>query len=301
MLAHPRRRGVPGARVPVSRPASLDASVGALRGTPVRRLSRRRAQRARPAWPTWRGSSGRGSRSSTLRTLSRCVWRTSSPYRPRTGRRSGSGRSPPAWWSSAPGPSTRSGPPPTMRRSIVRARAGREASTIRVWREGLSVSHAAMGDLERRAFPLLKRGEPFARLCAAGRATSSRGGGARGGQPPACAGSRTASSRVFPRSAPPLGPAGASSRPRPCQAQEAPEVVPRRSHALRRVRPTPDHADRRCRAARSGRHRAGPAGPPARRACSTGSSDARAWWRGTTVASPRGTRGSSWCRERAAA
>jgi hypothetical protein len=43
-----------------------------------------------------------------------------------------------------------------------------EASTIRVWREGWSVSHAAMGDLERRLFPLLERGEPLARLCAAG-------------------------------------------------------------------------------------------------------------------------------------
>jgi Putative DNA-binding domain len=42
-----------------------------------------------------------------------------------------------------------------------------EASTIRVWREGWSVSHAAMGDLERRVFPLLERGESFARLCAA--------------------------------------------------------------------------------------------------------------------------------------
>jgi hypothetical protein len=43
-----------------------------------------------------------------------------------------------------------------------------EASTIRVWREGWSVSHAAMGDLERRVFPLLARGEPLAWLCAAG-------------------------------------------------------------------------------------------------------------------------------------
>jgi hypothetical protein len=40
--------------------------------------------------------------------------------------------------------------------------------TIRVWREGWAVSHAVMGDLERRVFPLLQRGEPFARLCAAG-------------------------------------------------------------------------------------------------------------------------------------
>jgi hypothetical protein len=43
-----------------------------------------------------------------------------------------------------------------------------DPSTIRVWREGWSVSHAAMGDLERQIFPLLERGEPFARLCAAG-------------------------------------------------------------------------------------------------------------------------------------
>ena len=35
---HPRRRGVPGARVPVPRSASLDASVRSIRGTPVRRL-----------------------------------------------------------------------------------------------------------------------------------------------------------------------------------------------------------------------------------------------------------------------
>jgi hypothetical protein len=41
------------------------------------------------------------------------------------------------------------------------------ACTLRVWREGDSVSHAAMGDLERRAFPALQRGEPFGVLCAA--------------------------------------------------------------------------------------------------------------------------------------
>jgi hypothetical protein len=40
-------------------------------------------------------------------------------------------------------------------------------TTMRVWREGFSVSHAAMGDVERRVFPLLRRGEPFAALCAA--------------------------------------------------------------------------------------------------------------------------------------
>jgi hypothetical protein len=41
------------------------------------------------------------------------------------------------------------------------------ATTIRVWREDWSVSHAAMGEFERRAFPVLQRGEPFAVLCAA--------------------------------------------------------------------------------------------------------------------------------------
>ena len=52
--------------------------------------------------------------------------------------------------------------------TLDRSGAGRpEASTIRVWREGWSVSHAAMGDLERQVFPLLERGESFARLCAA--------------------------------------------------------------------------------------------------------------------------------------
>jgi hypothetical protein len=40
------------------------------------------------------------------------------------------------------------------------------ACCIRVWREGFSVSHAAMGEAERRVFPLLQRGEPFAALCA---------------------------------------------------------------------------------------------------------------------------------------
>jgi hypothetical protein len=41
------------------------------------------------------------------------------------------------------------------------------ATAIRVWREGWSVSHAVLGAVERRAFPLLQRGAPFARLCAA--------------------------------------------------------------------------------------------------------------------------------------
>jgi hypothetical protein len=40
-------------------------------------------------------------------------------------------------------------------------------SVVRVWREGFSVSHAAMGDAECRAFAHLQHGEPFASLCAA--------------------------------------------------------------------------------------------------------------------------------------
>jgi len=39
--------------------------------------------------------------------------------------------------------------------------------TIRVWREGSDVSHAAIGATERRVFPLLERGAPFSVLCAA--------------------------------------------------------------------------------------------------------------------------------------
>jgi hypothetical protein len=39
--------------------------------------------------------------------------------------------------------------------------------TIRVWREGSDVSHAAIGVTERRVFPLLERGAPFSVLCAA--------------------------------------------------------------------------------------------------------------------------------------
>lgn len=39
-------------------------------------------------------------------------------------------------------------------------------TTIRVWREGWSVSHAAMGPLEVRAFGALQRGEPFGDVCA---------------------------------------------------------------------------------------------------------------------------------------
>jgi hypothetical protein len=40
-------------------------------------------------------------------------------------------------------------------------------STIRVWREGWEVSHAAMGQTEQDAFRLLQQGAPFATLCAA--------------------------------------------------------------------------------------------------------------------------------------
>lgn len=42
-----------------------------------------------------------------------------------------------------------------------------EATTIRVWREEWSVSHAAMGAAELRAFRALDRGDTFAGLCAA--------------------------------------------------------------------------------------------------------------------------------------
>ena len=43
----------------------------------------------------------------------------------------------------------------------------REPTVVRVWREGYSVSHAAMGPDEQRAFRVLARGEPFAEVCAA--------------------------------------------------------------------------------------------------------------------------------------
>ena len=43
----------------------------------------------------------------------------------------------------------------------------REPTVVRVWREGFSVSHAAMGPDEQRAFRVLARGEPFAEICAA--------------------------------------------------------------------------------------------------------------------------------------
>jgi hypothetical protein len=42
-----------------------------------------------------------------------------------------------------------------------------ERSILRVWREGFSVSHVAMGEVETRAFRSLQHGEPFAALCAA--------------------------------------------------------------------------------------------------------------------------------------
>jgi hypothetical protein len=42
-----------------------------------------------------------------------------------------------------------------------------EPTLMRVWREGRSVSHAAMAASEARAFRALERGEPFASLCAA--------------------------------------------------------------------------------------------------------------------------------------
>jgi hypothetical protein len=40
-------------------------------------------------------------------------------------------------------------------------------TVIRVWREGWSVSHAAMAGPEQTAFRLLERGEPFATICEA--------------------------------------------------------------------------------------------------------------------------------------
>jgi hypothetical protein len=42
-----------------------------------------------------------------------------------------------------------------------------EPTTVRVWREDWSVSHAAMGVAERQAFRALERGESFAGICAA--------------------------------------------------------------------------------------------------------------------------------------
>jgi hypothetical protein len=43
----------------------------------------------------------------------------------------------------------------------------RAPTVVRVWREGFSVSHAAMGADEQRAFRVLARGEPFAEIRAA--------------------------------------------------------------------------------------------------------------------------------------
>jgi hypothetical protein len=52
--------------------------------------------------------------------------------------------------------------------TVERPLAARCAATvIRVWREGWSVSHAAMGSREQHAFGLLAHGQPFASLCAA--------------------------------------------------------------------------------------------------------------------------------------
>jgi hypothetical protein len=65
---------------------------------------------------------------------------------------------PPADW-----PALRLRPIPACR--VVECAAAPAA--IRVWREEWSVSQAAMGERERRAFHLLQQGEPFASLCAA--------------------------------------------------------------------------------------------------------------------------------------
>lgn len=58
-----------------------------------------------------------------------------------------------------------------------RRKPRRRATTIRVWREGFEVCHAAVGALERAALPLLEQGEPFARLCEAAEAALPAGGG----------------------------------------------------------------------------------------------------------------------------
>ena len=49
-------------------------------------------------------------------------------------------------------------------------RARRRPTTLRIWREGFEVCHAAVTPLERVALPLLERGEPFGRLCEAAEA-----------------------------------------------------------------------------------------------------------------------------------
>jgi hypothetical protein len=46
-------------------------------------------------------------------------------------------------------------------------RARRRPTTLRIWREGFEVCHAAVMPLERVALPLLEQGEPFGRLCEA--------------------------------------------------------------------------------------------------------------------------------------
>jgi hypothetical protein len=40
-------------------------------------------------------------------------------------------------------------------------------TAIRVWREGFAVSHASMGQAERRAFAALRLGASFAAICEA--------------------------------------------------------------------------------------------------------------------------------------
>ena len=52
-------------------------------------------------------------------------------------------------------------------------------TTIRVWREGWSVSHAAMDVIEAEAFDALQRGAPFAEICATADAGREPGDAAR--------------------------------------------------------------------------------------------------------------------------
>lgn len=59
-------------------------------------------------------------------------------------------------WASADRPEP-AGPPDWEPRAVA----------LRVWREGYDVSHAAIGAIERRLFPLLERGVPLSALCAA--------------------------------------------------------------------------------------------------------------------------------------
>ena len=68
-----------------------DPSVGAPRGTPLRRVRSPGRRPSRHTWPTWLGSSGRASRSSTRRTPSRFAWPISNPCPLTNGRRSACG------------------------------------------------------------------------------------------------------------------------------------------------------------------------------------------------------------------